>query len=116
MAKPSPGKGWNRWSAEEARAILDEQERSGLSVCRFAAKNDLVVERLYRWRRKLRPEKEPGRQKQLKMAPVQFLEVQTGGNVAPLEIALCGGHRILVRGPVDIETLRAIVVALEQHC
>jgi transposase-like protein len=117
MARPSPWKDRTRWSAEEARAIIGEQERSGLSVWRFAERHGLVAERLYRWRRKLRPEKAPGRRKRrLETAPVQFVEVQTAGGLAPIEIALRGGHRVLVRGPVDVDALRAIVAALEQPC
>jgi hypothetical protein len=33
----------------------------------------------------------------------------------PLEVVLRNGHRVLVRGTVDVSALRAVVVALEQE-
>jgi hypothetical protein len=44
------------------------------------------------------------------------VEVQSEGGrreSAPIEIVLRGGHRVLVRGAVDVDALRDIVVALE---
>lgn len=106
MARASSWQKAERWSAADARAIIEEQERSGLSVWRFAEKWGFVPERLYRWRRKLRVEQNA----------VQFLEVRTEAGVAPIEIVLRGGHRVLVRGSVDVDALRAIVITLEQQC
>lgn len=39
-----------RWSETEARAILEEQSRSGLSIWAFARSRGLAVKRLYDWR------------------------------------------------------------------
>jgi transposase-like protein len=106
MARSSSWKNQERWSAADARAIIEEQERSGLSVWLFAEKHGVVAERLYWWRRKLRPGN----------GSVQFVEVQSEGGrreSAPIEIVLRGGHRVLVRGAVDVDALRDIVVALE---
>ena len=100
-------KGSVRWSADEARAILEKQERSGLNLWRFATSQGLEPERLYRWRRKLRDSE--------RLLP-KFVEVCTGGSDARFEIVLRGGRRVLVRGPVDVEELRAIVVTLEGEC
>jgi hypothetical protein len=107
MAKSSVSVACVRWSADEARAILEKQERSGLSLWRFATNQGLEPERLYRWRRKLRGSERPLQ---------KFVEVLTAGSDASFEIVLRGGHRVLVRGPVDVESLRAIVVTLEGEC
>ena len=96
----------SRWSESDALALIAEQERSGLSVWRFAEERGFVAERLYRWRRKLRREG----------ASVEFVEVAARVRQTPIEIALRGGHRILVRGPIDADTLRTVVVALESEC
>ena len=42
-----------RWSATEAREVLQAQARSGLSIHGFAKEHGLSFERLYRWRRQL---------------------------------------------------------------
>jgi transposase-like protein len=107
MAKSSVSVARTRWSAEDARAILEKQELSGLSLWRFATSQGLEPERLYRWRRKLGDTRQP--------LP-KFVEVRTGGDDARFEIVLRGGHRVRVRGPVDVEALRAIVVMLEGEC
>lgn len=105
LAMPNlPPKG-RSWSAEQARMVLAEQERSGLSVGDFAKEHGFNPERLCRWRRKLGAS-----------APTGFVEVRAEANVAPLEIVLRGGHRVMVRGPVDAVALQAIVWALESTC
>ena len=43
----------DRWTEEDARRVLAECARSGLSTQAFARKRGLVPERLYRWQRKL---------------------------------------------------------------
>jgi hypothetical protein len=104
MAKSSVSVARVRWSADEARAILDKQRRSGLSLWRFATSQGLEPERLYRWRRKLCDSEQTS---------PKFVEVRTGEGDARFEIVLRGGHRVLIRGPVDVEALRAIVATLE---
>ena len=41
-----------RWTAAEARTVLDDLARSGLPATRFAARRGFGVERLYWWRRR----------------------------------------------------------------
>ncbi len=108
MAKSSVSIAPGRWSADEARALLERQERSGLSLWRFATEQGIEPERLYRWRRKLGGSD---------AAAPAFVEVPgMAMNDSRFEIVLRGGHRVLVRGPVDVEALRAIVVTLEGEC
>jgi|SRR5690606_12485672 len=107
MAKSSVSGAPARWTADDARTLLAEQARSGLSLWRFATDRGFEPERLYRWRRKLRGDKQ---------LPTQFVEVRSEVGDARLELVLRGGHRVLVRGPVDVDALRAIVVTLEREC
>ena len=102
----SPRTPRTRWSLEQARAVLKRQERSGLSVRRFAEKEGLDAERLYRWQRKLREERRRKR----------FVEVRAEGVVAPVEVVLRSGHRLLLRGATDVDVLAAIVTTLEREC
>lgn len=57
MAKISAKVAEGRWSLQDAEAVLEVMERSGLSVQRFAQREGLDAERLYRWRRKLREQR-----------------------------------------------------------
>ena len=43
-----------RWSEAEARGVVEDLGRSGLSVARFASEMGLGVERLRRWKRRLK--------------------------------------------------------------
>jgi transposase-like protein len=107
MAKSSAPQASARWSADDACAILEQQERSGLSLWRFATEHGFEPERLYRWRRKLQGSEQ---------VTTKFVEVRGGQGNASFEIVLRGGHRVLVRGAVDVVALRAIVVTLEREC
>lgn len=106
MAKSSVSGAHVRWTADDARRLLAEQERSGLSLWRFATERGIEPERLYRWRRKLQGDEQHS---------AQFVEVRSEGGVR-LEIVLRSGHHVLVRAPVDVDALRAIVVVLEGEC
>ena len=45
--------GRTRWTAERARAVLAEQEKSGESLSAFARRPGLQAQRLYWWRKRL---------------------------------------------------------------
>jgi hypothetical protein len=107
MAKSSVSRTRVQWSADDARALLEQQERSGLSLWRFATEQGFEPERLYRWRRKLQCSEQ---------VATKFVEVRAEQGNASFEIVLRGGHRVLVRGPLDVVALRAIVLTLEREC
>lgn len=54
MARPpSHRTSRTRWTPEQAKVVLDELERSGMSPRAFAARRGMDPERLYRWRARL---------------------------------------------------------------
>lgn len=78
-----------------------------MSLRRFAMEQGFEPVRLYRWRRKLEGDEQ---------VTSKFVEVRTEQDHASFEIVLRGGHRVLMRGLVDVVALRAIVVTLEREC
>jgi transposase-like protein len=96
-----------RWSAEDARAVLDRLESSGLSVRAFAAREGLEVHRLYRWRRLL------GRSGRVaRSAGPAFIEVSRVAT-AIIEVVLRTGHVVRVPSVFEEQALRRVVSVLE---
>lgn len=95
-----------RWSAEDARAILDRLDASGLSVREFATREGLDVQRVYRWRAQMRSPRGS------KEAPA-FVEIKAIA-AASIEIVLRSGHVVRVRDGFGEDTLRRLVAVLEE--
>src|SRR5262245_52081712 len=98
-----------RWTPSEARAALAALDRSGLSPADFAAREGLMVQRLYRWTRQLKERSE---------GPA-FVEVASAvAPVAPrearFEVVLRSGQVVRVPEAFDPEALRKLVAALEE--
>ena len=98
-----------RWTAAEARQVLADLARSGLSVSRFASEHELGVERLYRWQRRLK-----GSRRSVASAP-RFAEVTI--RPAPpaslaIEIALPGGVSVRIAGDTRVDDTVAILTRL----
>jgi hypothetical protein len=97
----------SRWTEADARLVLAEHARSGLSFASFAARRGLEVQRLYRWRRALTSETRP--------APVKFLEVCAPRGLAStptVEIVLPSGVVLRVREDADTSAVARLVDAL----
>ena len=97
-----------RWSAQQARKVIDAQVASGLSVHRFARREGIDAERVYRWKRRLTAKTS---------APAAFVEVRATGVVVgteqPMELALRSGHRLFFAESVDPSVLRRLLEVLE---
>ena len=107
VAPMVPKKRLARWSAEEAQRVIGEQMSSGLSVSKFAEREGLDVERLYRWKRILtaRAETTPA-----------FVEVRTADiarHDRSIEITLRSGHRLFFGESVNPSVLRRLLQLLE---
>lgn len=48
------GRGWRRWSEDEARAALEKFSRSGETLAEFARRNQVSTQRIFYWRKRLR--------------------------------------------------------------
>ncbi len=95
-----------RWTPAQARIVLEELARSGLSLSRFAAKRRLGVDRLYRWKRRLhRPSAS---------AAPRFAEVTVRPAVpaAMIELELPGGVALRVGGEARVDDVVAILTRL----
>ena len=107
VAPMVPKKRRARWSAEEARRVVAEQMSSGLSVGKFAEREGLDAERLYRWKRILAAGA---------VTTPAFVEVRTPDitrHGRPIEIALRSGHRLFFADSVDSSALRWLLQLLE---
>ena len=109
IMRRSRSKGAPRWTAAEARQVLADLARSGLSVSRFASEHELGVERLYRWQRRLK------RSRQIVGTAPRFAEVTI--RPAPpaslaIEIELPGGVSVRIAGEARVDDAVAILSRL----
>ena len=116
MAKQS--KKLERWSAEQARAMLAEAERSGLSDRAFARGRGIDAQRLRWWRARLETTSAAEASKpKAKTKPVKFAEVvprRSGTSaVAAIEIELANGRRVKVPSTIDADVLRRLLETVE---
>jgi hypothetical protein len=94
-----------RWKAEDARAVLERFERSGLSLTEFCRREDLKLQRLQIWQRHLR---EP-------VSPRSFREIVVDS--APLVRVAPPFELCFVRIGIDFddEALRRLVTVLSER-
>lgn len=100
-----------RWSASDARLILDALTSSGLSIPEFSHEYGVDAQRLYAWRRRLatlaRNE-----------APIAFVQLQPPEPRAPAtaptryELLLPGGETLRIEGGVVAADLTILLDAL----
>lgn len=91
-----------RWSASDARVVLEHQEASRLGLEPFALAEGLDPQRLRRWRLQLGERPQPS-----------FVEVAPRVAVAPIEVELRSGRVIRIRDGFSMELLSRVVAALE---
>src|SRR2546426_10531088 len=96
-----------QWTEAEASQVLDDLERSGLSATRFAARQGVGLERLYRWKRRL------GRGAKSAVKAPAFTEValRTAGGAA-IELVLPGGIVARFSGASRLDDAVAVVSRL----
>ena len=97
-----------RWTREEAREVLAEQEASGLSIAEFARLRRVHPKRLYRWRAAFRDEASGDDLRLVELVPRR--EAPTGRVLlhAPT------GHTLEVQGVDLVDGLRAALTALSE--
>jgi len=100
-----------RRSREEATRLAAECEESGLSQREFCEQRGVPLKTLVRYLARYRREQCGNNQ------TPQWVAVEVGTkrrDAAELSIVLAGGRRIEVARDFHVETLRRVVVALEQ--
>lgn len=95
----APYRTQRRWTAAAARAALTALERSGLSLAAFAAREELDVQRLRHWR------------KRLATTPA-FVELALR-EPERIEIVLRSGRTLRVPVTIDRTALASLALALE---
>jgi transposase-like protein len=98
------------------RQLIDQWQRSGLSVRAFCRRQHLAAPSFYAWRRTLR--QRDGRARPA-TAPVTFLPVHVRADDTdrdgppPLELVLANGRRLRIPPGYDDAHLRQLLRALE---
>lgn len=96
-----------RWTEAEARRILEELGRSGLPATRFAARRGLGLERLYRWKRRLKSG--AGQKAEAPRFTEVTLQPATG---AAIELVLPEGWRVRCAGATRLDDAVALLSRL----
>ena len=97
------------WKIADARATLNAQVASGLSIEAFAKREGLDSDRLYRWRRRLAVENNT----RVALPTPALIEVRSPARRAELvEIVLASGVTLRVTEAIDPAALARLVVAL----
>ena len=121
-----------RWSAAEKEQAVGEALMAGANVASIARRYGVSRSLVYAWRREARPEPNtpvmpalvpvivapsdgadaPSKDHEppsVRAGPAQSHHGARGGVI---EIALAGGVRVTLRGPLDVKGLRAVLAAL----
>ena len=110
-----------QWSPTQAKWVIAELKRSGLSTKSFAARYRVGLARIYYWHARF------GSQEKTKQIPTGLVEVrmppQSGARgdqpsmlTRPrIEIELLSGRRLRVAESVDLDRLGALVALLERR-
>src|SRR3954453_21650843 len=108
------------WAVWEKRAIVDEAQRATSSISAVARRHGIAPSLLFRWRRELRP---PGQSTEPPPAPA-FVPLALPSPAEPphsppasggvVEVEWAGG-RVRIAGPVDRDTIVAVLGILVGH-
>ena len=101
-----------RWTEDDAQVALASQKASGLSIFAFAVREGLDPDRLYRWTKRLRHRRAQSRTG--KTRPVPFVEIRSPMLPAGIDVHLRGGHRLRVPPGFDPDSLRHLILVLEE--
>lgn len=101
-----------RWTADDARAVLAALDRSGKSVCAFAAEHGFDPQRLYAWRRRV-ADGDPITFREVTVRPPPRAETAEAP-LAGFEIALASGVVIRVPPTFEAAALARLLEVLAQ--
>jgi hypothetical protein len=106
-------------AAEQWAERVRRQERSGLSLRKFAEREGLKAGSLSFWKWKLGQERRGGKRTAAAVSPVRFVELRAEavGPPAPaqqFEVELRSGRRVRVAVGFDAAELARLVVVLEE--
>lgn len=106
-----------RWTREQAHAVLEKQASSGLTVREFAERERLEPARLYRWRERLGASTSTGQHLAARAASMPeraaFVEIRSH-RPSRIELVLRTGHVLFVPDSFDASALSRLVEILER--
>lgn len=103
-----------KWSEVEARAMLEAQRRSGLSVEQFAAERGIVPQRLRYWKFRLEgAERGVAIVGQEELPAVMPVRVKAAPRGEPVTVLLRTGHMLKVSHGFDEDAFARVVALLE---
>lgn len=102
------------WRAEDAREVLAEWRRSGVTLTEFARREGLSRNRLAWWRARLGVERAP------RFHRIELIHAPTtagvgGSSGEAIEILVGGGRRVAVRRGFDPDLLAEVLRVLESR-
>ena len=110
------------WSEDEKRRIVAEAAQPGASVSVVARRHDVNANMLFTWRRQLgaamsgSPDDTAGFVPAvIGAAPVAAVPAMPQSPVGRMEIALAGGHQVIVGADVDAAALARVIKVLERR-
>lgn len=112
MAAKRGGGAERRW-----RALIRDQERSGLSIAKFAHRRDVSPATFYWWRSRLARRVHSGRAPRI--VAVDVVESDAVGAPRPdrgFELELSHGRRLHVPAHFDAQELSRLILAVESAC
>lgn len=95
-----------RWSAEQARAVLDRLTASGLTLKEFASREGVDPQRLYRWRAQLG---------EAHRAHPTFVEITPTAANRSIELALRSGDVLRIPDRFCEDALRKLLGVLDER-
>jgi hypothetical protein len=95
---------------EQIRALVAEQEASGLTVAAFARKRAVSAWALYDWKRRTRHRADPRPEERVGFVQVKVADPPRG--VPTLWVELSGGLRVHVPAGFDAGELRRLIEVL----
>src|SRR5258707_6913849 len=104
-----------RWTREQARAVLEKHASSGLTVREFAERQGIEPARLYRWRERLGVSTGQHLAASTASMPERaaFVEVRSH-RPSRIELVLRTGHVLFVPDSFDSSALSRLVEILER--
>ena len=109
------GRSRRRWTEEEKRQIVAQTRIPGVTVAEVARRYDVNTSLVLTWRREARCRTEESRESEPSFVPVEVVPGAFAAGSGPetvVEVSLRNGHRVSVRGELDIEALCRLVHGL----
>ena len=104
-----------RWTQEEKRQIVAQTRIPGMTVAEVARRYEVNTSLVFSWRRDPRLGAQDAPEARPSLVPVEVVAgafAEGSGPETVVEVSLRNGHRLSVRGELDVEALCRLVHGL----